>query len=96
MLIAIPLLLPTHVFPRAAWAAAPIEVGLLIALMIVDPGRIDRRSQVLRRLSIGLTLVLALSAALAAVWLVVERVDGAPHLSNASTLLTTGATVWTT
>ena len=72
----------------------PVEVGLLIALVIVDPGRIDRRSQLLRGLSITLTCVLALTAALATALLVIELVDGAPDLHNASTLLTTGATVW--
>jgi uncharacterized membrane protein len=94
VLIAIPLVLPTHVFPRVAWAAAPIELGLLVALMVVDPGRIDRRSQLLRTLSVALTFVLAVTAAIATVWLIVELVDGAPDLSDASTLLMTGAAVW--
>jgi uncharacterized membrane protein len=88
------MLLPTHLFPRIAWAAAPVEVGLLVAVLLVDPGRIDRRSQLLRGLSIALIFVLAITAAVAAVWLVVELVDGAPNLREASTLLTAGGTVW--
>jgi uncharacterized membrane protein len=75
-------------------AVVPIEIGLLIALVIVDPGRIDRRSELLRRLSIALTFVLAVTAAVAAIWLVIELVDGAPDLGKASTLLTTGGAVW--
>jgi uncharacterized membrane protein len=94
VLIAIPFLLPEEVFPRALWASAPIEIALLVALTIVDPGRIDRRSQLLRGLSIVLTMLLAVIAAAATVWLVIELVDGAPDLSDASTLLTTGALVW--
>ena len=94
VLIAIPFLLPEEVFPRALWATAPLEVALLAAIAIVDPGRIDRRSQLLRGLSIGLTMLLAAIAALATVWLVIELVDGAPDLNDASTLLTTGALVW--
>ena len=94
VLIAIPFLLPEEVFPRALWATAPIEVALLAAIAIADPGRIDRRSQLLRGLSIVLTMLLALIALVATVWLVVELVDGAPDLSDASTLLITGALVW--
>ena len=94
VLIAIPFLLPKEVFPRGLWASAPIELALLVAIAIVDPGRIDRRSQLLRGLSIVLTMLLAVIAAVATVWLVIELVDGAPDLSHASTLLTTGALVW--
>ena len=94
VLIAIPFVLPKQVFPRGLWASAPIEIALLVAIAIVDPGRIDRRSQLLRGLSIVLTMLLAVIAAVATVWLVIELVDGAPDLSHASTLLTTGALVW--
>jgi hypothetical protein len=41
------------------WTTAPIEIALLAALAIADPGRIDRRSQLLRGLSIVLTVLLA-------------------------------------
>jgi len=94
VLIAIPFLLPKEVFPRGLWASAPIELALLAAIAIVDPGRIDRRSQLVRRLSIVLTFLLAVIAGAATVWLVIELVDGAPDLSDASTLLATGALVW--
>src|SRR5262245_25426343 len=56
VLIAIPFLLPKQVFPRWLWATAPIELALLVALAIADPGRIDRRSRLLRGLSIVLTM----------------------------------------
>jgi uncharacterized membrane protein len=94
VLIAIPFLLPNEVFPRGLWAPAPIEIALLATLAIIDPGRIDRRSQLLRGLSIVLTMLLVVIAALATVWLVIELVDGAPDLNDASTLLATGALVW--
>jgi uncharacterized membrane protein len=94
VVIAIPFVLPVHVFPRAIWIAAPIEVALLVALLIVDPGRIDRRSDALRWISIALTVALALIAIFVTVLLVVELIDGAPDLHNASTLLATGALVW--
>jgi uncharacterized membrane protein len=94
VLIAIPFLLPKQVFPRGLWVTAPVEIALLVALLIADPGHIDRRSQLLRGLSIALTLLLAAFAAVATVLLVVELVDGAPDLRNASTLLRAGALVW--
>ena len=94
VLIAIPFLLPKQVFPRWLWATAPIEVALLAALAIADPGRIDRRSQLLRGLSIVLTMLLAVIAGVATVLLAIELVDGAPDLRDASTLLRAGALVW--
>src|SRR4051794_14718240 len=78
LLVAIPFLLPTDVFPRAAWAFAPVAVALLIAIVVADPGRIDRRSDLLRGLSIGLTSLLVAVAVLATAWLVHELVRGAP------------------
>src|SRR5262249_47255717 len=94
VVIAIPLLLPRHVFPLILWIAAPGELALLVALLIADPGRIDRRSERLRFLSIALTVLLAMIAAFVTILLVVELVDGAPDLQDASTVLTTGALVW--
>jgi uncharacterized membrane protein len=94
VVVAIPFLLPRHVFPVILWVAAPFELALLVALLIGDPGRIDRRSELLRGLSIALTILLVVIAAAATVLLVVELVDGAPDLRNASTLLRTGGLVW--
>lgn len=94
-LIGIPFLLPRQVFPlEASLVVTPLEVGLLIAVILVDPGRIDRRSALLRVLSIALTGLLAIVAVLATALLVVELVNGAPNLRSASALLTTGALVW--
>jgi len=94
VVIVIPLVLPVHVFPRLLWIATPIEIALLVALVIVDPGRIDRRSELLRWLSLALTLVLAMMAVVATILLVAELLDGAPNLHDASTLLKTGALIW--
>ena len=82
------------ILPRLLWLAAPFEVGLLAAIMVADPGRIDRRSQLLRGLSIALTALFAVAAIVATAWLVAELIDGAPDLGDARTLLATGALVW--
>ncbi|MGB0114999.1 MAG: DUF1345 domain-containing protein [Ilumatobacteraceae bacterium] len=94
MLVVLPFLLPTKVFPRAMPIVAPLAVGLLIATIVADPGRIDRSSTWIRRLSIALMCVLVVMSTTAAVTLVVELVNGAPALASATTLLTAGALVW--
>jgi hypothetical protein len=73
-LIAIPFLLPNQVFPRVLWATAPIEIALLAVLAVVNPGRIDRRSQLLRGMSIALTMLLAVIAALVTILLATSPV----------------------
>ena len=93
-LIVFPFLLPSHVFPRVFWLSAPLELGLLVAIVWIDPGRIDRRSAVIHNLSIVLTALFAVMAVVATGWLVAELIDGAPNLDNAKTLLATGALVW--
>lgn len=93
-LVAIPWLLPAAVFPTVAHTGGVLSLGLLIAVVASDPGRIDHRSRGVRALSITLIVVLAVIAALATTGLVIELVDGAPDLSSASTLLLTGAIVW--
>ena len=93
-LIALPFLLPADVLPTAvAWVGGTLAIGLLVAVVAADPGRIDRRTALARGLSIALTVVLAVVAAAAAAALVIELVDGAPDLQNATTLLVTGALV---
>lgn len=94
VLAVLPFLLPAQVFPTAAWLGGPLAVGLLIVVVVSDPGRIDRHSGLARWLSITLTLVLVVVSGTAAVALVIELVDGAPDLQDATTLLTTGALVW--
>jgi uncharacterized membrane protein len=94
ILITMPLLLPRHLFPLLLWVIVPIELGLLVALLIGDPGRIDRVSHVLRRTEVLLTFLLVFVAGAVTVLLVVELVDGAPHLRQASTLLEAGGLVW--
>jgi uncharacterized membrane protein len=94
VMIAIPFTLPVHVFPRLWWLAAPFETGLLVAMLLADPGRIDRRTRVMRRLSIALTSLFAAVSVFATLFLVGELVDGAPELDNASALLAVGSAVW--
>jgi uncharacterized membrane protein len=87
-------LLPDAVRAGPNWALPVVEGVLLGALIAGDPGRIDRRSRLLRSLSIGLVAVLVLGALWSTVQLVDELIHGGPETDSASELLQSGAVVW--
>ncbi len=55
-----------------------LEAVLLAALIIGDPGRIDRRSRTLQRLAIALVLVLVAGALAQTVRLSIELINNDP------------------
>ncbi|MFN8041584.1 MAG: hypothetical protein U0Q07_20375 [Acidimicrobiales bacterium] len=93
VLIALPFTLPTSQ-QYAPWILVIGGVPLLVAVLIADPGRIDRRGRVLRVLSRSIIVLLACSAAFATVRLIVELLEGAPQLQTAAQLLRAGFVVW--
>ncbi len=93
VLIALPFTLPAHQ-QYAPWILVIGGVPLLIAILIADPGRIDRRGRVLRVLSRSIIVLLAFSAAFATIRLIVELLGGAPQLQGAGQLLRAGFVVW--
>ena len=92
--MALPLLLPPKFLRGPDWAVSLIEGVLLVALIVADPGRIDRRSALVRGLSIGLVVILVIGAAVATAKLVVDIVSGGPETNSASLLLRVGSLVW--
>jgi len=60
--IVLTVLLPDSVRAGPAWLLPLIEGLLLVAVIAGDPGRIDRRSQELRALSVVLVAVLVFEA----------------------------------
>jgi hypothetical protein len=76
------------------WVLLAIEGLLLFALLIGDPGAIDRRSRLLRVLSIGLVCALVVSALWATTALISDLVGGGPETNSAGDLLRAGAAVW--
>jgi hypothetical protein len=76
------------------WVLLAIEGLLLLALMIGDPGAIDRRSRLLRGLSIGLVCALVVSALWATTALISDLISGGPETNSAGDLLWAGAAVW--
>jgi hypothetical protein len=92
--MALPFLLPEKLSLGPAWLIPLLVGALLIALAIGDPGRIDRRSRILRILSIGLVLLLILQSGWSTVQLVLDLIHGGPETNDATLLFTTGAVIW--
>src|SRR5687767_706469 len=68
-----------------------VGLVLLVATIVTDPGRIDRRTHLTRFFSIALLLVLGARATVGTVRLIAELLEGAPVLDNPRTLLFAGA-----
>jgi uncharacterized membrane protein len=93
--IAIPLLMPEQLVPATRWLVPVIIFILLVAMLVLDPGRIDRRSVQLHWLRLFILLVLTLGSFYATVALSVALVRGSAAITNsASELLRAGALVW--
>jgi hypothetical protein len=92
--IAVPLVLSPRFSFGPPWAAPLGEAVLLVAIVAIDRGRIDRRSAAGRALSLVLVAVLVADAAVAASRLVVDLVEGGPETSSPTDLLETGFLVW--
>jgi hypothetical protein len=80
-------LLPTGVLPV-------IEGILLGSLIAGDPGAIDRRSRLLRVLSIALVSILVLTALAATTKLIDVLITGGQQTNSAGDLLQAGSIIW--
>lgn len=94
VLLLLPFALPDHQRTLISWILLAVGAPLVVAIVAVDPGRIDRRSDLLRVLGVGLTIVLVLAASAASIRLISELLQGAPQMKDATTVLRTGFLVW--
>ena len=78
----------------ARWLFPLVVVALLVALVVGDPGRIDRDEPWLRWMTAGLIGVITLANADAAVRLVVSIVNVSPFTNDAKVLLASGGAIW--
>jgi len=85
--------LPTERTRAVPWLVPTIELVLLGVLLASDPLGVDRRAMWLRRLSVGLVLLLVAAALWATVNLTDDLVHGAPVTNSAEYLLASGALV---
>jgi hypothetical protein len=92
--IVLTILMPDEVRLGPNWLLPLIEGMLLIALIVGDPGKIDRRSGLLRTLSIALVSVLVLGALWATVLLTSHLISGGKETNSVDALLQAGSTVW--
>ncbi|SDU49418.1 hypothetical protein [Gordonia westfalica] len=92
--MAVPFLLPARYSAGTDWLLPAVEGAVLLTLIIVDPGRIDRPGRWVRALSIALVIAIAASAAWGSGRLVWDLLHGNPQTTNADELLISGALVW--
>src|SRR4051812_38365965 len=88
------ILLPDGFRLAPRWVLPTIEGLLLVALIAGDPGRISRRSAMLRAVSIALITVLAVGAVWSTAQLIDDILHGGPETDSPTELLRAGATVW--
>ena len=93
-LIILPFLVPERLSLGPKWLFPAMEALLLVGIVVSDPGRIDRRSASMRRLSLGLLVVFIVADMWMTIALVTDLVRGAAELNDAQSLLATGALVW--
>jgi hypothetical protein len=87
--------MPEQLLPGPVWVMPAILGCFLVALVVTDPGRIDRRSVGVRRIRIGLVVVLVGSTAWATINLTTDLINGGTGIStSASSLLRAGGLVW--
>jgi hypothetical protein len=92
--IVLTILLPSEQRLLPAGVLPVIEGFLLVALIAGDPGAIDRRSTLLRGLSIALVSILVVSALAGTTQLIDVLITGGSQTNSASDLLEAGSIVW--
>ena len=93
--VALQLSLPDRHVLSPAVLFPSVEVLLLAVLVVGDPGRIDRRSPILKRLTIALVIVMTVDNFAGVAELVRGILDGSDR-DNGPVLLATGAALWVT
>ncbi len=88
--IALPFLLPSRFSLGPRWFVPLIEATFLVALVVADPGRIHRRSALVRALSGGLVAILAIAAGGVTARLVVDLIRGGPRRALPACCLASG------
>jgi hypothetical protein len=88
------LLLPHELVTRPRWGVPIVEALLLGAVIIGDPGKIDRRSRPVRILSVTLITLLVATTLWCTAQLIAELIQGGPATGSARALLAAGGIVW--
>ena len=86
--------LPPELLGDSRWWYLLVVTVLLAAIVIGDPGRIDRQDRWLRALTIGLIALISADNALEAGRLVVSILSTKPFTEDANKLLIAGGAIW--
>ena len=92
--IILTVMLPADMRLGPNWLLPSVEGLLLVMPIAGDPGTINRRSSVLRVLSIALVAVLVVDALAATIRLVDDLIHGGNVTNSAEDLLQAGSVVW--
>ena len=92
--IVLTLLLPHSLIVRPRWGVPIVEGLLLVAVIIGDPGKIDRTSRPVRVLSVTLITLLVLTTLWCTAVLIAQLIRGGQATSSGGTLLAAGGIVW--
>ena len=92
--IVLTLLLPHSLIVRPRWGVPIVEALLLVAVIIGDPGKIDRRSRPVRTLSVTLIALLVATALWCTAALIAQLIRGGPATESGGALLAAGGIVW--
>jgi hypothetical protein len=92
--IVLTLLLPHSLIVRPRWGVPIVEGLLLVAVIVGDPGKIDRRSKTVRALSVTLIALLVATALWCTAQLIVELIQGGSATQSGGALLAAGGIVY--
>jgi hypothetical protein len=88
------ILLPDSLQAGPPWLLPSVEGLLLVVLVVVDPGKIDRRSRELRVISILPVAVIVIGTLRSTTLLIHDLIRGGAETNSATDLLEAGAVVW--
>jgi hypothetical protein len=92
--IAIRVWLPHEGAVRVVWLLPAVEAGLLVVLLLSDPGNLAKHHARLRRIAVGLVVLLVLAALWSTTLLVYDLIKGVGVTQSATELLASGALIW--
>ena len=92
--IILTVLLPHSLIVRPRWGVPIVECILLVAVIIGDPGKIDRRSRRVRALSVTLIVILVATTLWCTTQLIAQLIRGGPATQSGGALLAAGGIVW--
>jgi hypothetical protein len=95
-IIVMTVLLPNSLIVHPRWGVPALEAVLLVAVIVGDPGKIDRRSRPVRTLSIALIALLVATTLWCTGVLIAQLIVGGAAANSAGALLAAGGMVWLT